>query len=124
MLDYLWLIPALPFAGFIILAVIGARIPRPVAAAIGAGSVGISALVALGIAAAFITAPPHGHVYTQLLWGWISVSGFKPDIALTIDALSLVMVLVIAGVGFMIHLYFNRVDGRRKKKATAGSSLI
>ena len=67
MLDYLWLIPALPFAGFIILAVIGARIPRPVAAAIGAGSVGISALVALGIAAAFITAPPHGHVYTQLL---------------------------------------------------------
>jgi NADH-quinone oxidoreductase subunit L len=105
MLDYLWLIPALPFAGFIILAVIGARIPRPVAAAIGAGSVGISALVALGIAAAFITAPPHGHVYTQLLWGWISVSGFKPDIALTIDALSLVMVLVIAGVGFMIHLY-------------------
>src|ERR1700690_2338658 len=105
MLDYLWLMPALPLAGFIILAVIGARIPRPVAAAIGAGSVGLSALVALSIAAAFITAPPHGHVYTQLLWGWISVGGFKPDIALTIDALSLVMVLVIAGVGFMIHLY-------------------
>ena len=106
MLDYLWLIPALPFAGFIILAVIGARIPRPVAAAIGAGSVGISALVALGIATLpSCTAPPQGHVYTQLLWGWISVGGFKPDIALTIDALSLIMVLVITGVGFMIHLY-------------------
>ncbi|MGO9378429.1 MAG: NADH-quinone oxidoreductase subunit L [Dissulfurispiraceae bacterium] len=105
MLEYLWMIPSLPFAGFIILALIGARMPKPVAAAVGAGSIGASALVALGIAASFMAAPPHDHVYTQLLWRWIDVGGFKPDIAFTIDALSLVMVLVITVVGFMIHLY-------------------
>ncbi len=105
MLDNLWLIPALPFTGFLILAIIGARMPRSVAAAIGAGSVGASALVALGIAASFMAAPPQGHVYTQLLWRWIDVGGFTPDIAFTIDALSLVMVFVITIVGFMIHLY-------------------
>lgn len=105
MLDYLYLIPVFPFAGFIILAVIGARMPRPVVASIGAGSVGLSALIAISIAVFFVSAPPHGHVYTQLLWRWFDAGGFKPDIALSLDALSLIMVLVITVVGFMIHLY-------------------
>ena len=105
MLELLWLIPALPYAGFIILGLLGARMPRSVAAFIGAGSVGMSALIALGIAASFMTALPPGHVYTQILWPWMDVAGFRPDIALSLDALSLVMVLVITCVGFLIHLY-------------------
>jgi NADH-quinone oxidoreductase subunit L len=48
---------------------------------------------------------PSGYTYTQVLWQWLSVEGFRPEIAFTLDALSLIMVLVITIVGFMIHLY-------------------
>ncbi len=105
MLLQLWLIPALPFAGFVILALLGARMQRPFVAAIGAGFVGVSALVALAIAISFMAAPPAGQIYTQHLWQWIDVDGFRPDISLSLDALSLVMILVITVVGFLIHLY-------------------
>jgi len=101
-MELLWLIPALPLAGFVILALAGARMPRPLAASIGAGSVGLSALIAVVTAAAFF---PDQRAHTQNLWKWIDAGGFSSDISLTLDALSVVMVLVITFVGFMIHLY-------------------
>ena len=105
MYDLLWLVPALPCAGFLILALFGDRMPRPAAAFVGAGSVGLSALVAFGIAFRFFTAPPEGHHFTQVLWTWMDVDGFTPRFALYLDALSLVMILVVSGVGFLIHVY-------------------
>ena len=103
MLDLLWLIPALPLAGFLILAL--SPLPKPGVAAIGVGSVGLSALLAAGVAFAFLTLPPAGYVFTQTLWTWMGVAGFTPKIELYLDALSLVMMVVITGVGFLIHLY-------------------
>jgi NADH-quinone oxidoreductase subunit L len=102
-LDLLWLIPALPLAGFLVLAL--SPLPKPGVAMVGVGSVGLSALLAAGVALAFLTSPPPGHVFTQTLWTWMGVSGFTPKIELYLDALSLVMMLVITGVGFLIHLY-------------------
>jgi NADH-quinone oxidoreductase subunit L len=102
-LDLLWLIPALPLAGFLILAL--SPLPKPGVAAIGVGSVGLSALLAAGVAFAFLTLPPAGYVFTQTLWTWMGVAGFTPKIELYLDALSLVMMVVITGVGFLIHLY-------------------
>jgi NADH-quinone oxidoreductase subunit L len=104
-IDLLWLIPALPYAGFVILGLFGPRMPRPFAAAIGTGTVGGSALLSLAVAAYFISAPPPDHAYTQVLWQWMAVEGFRPDIAFHVDALSLIMVVVITFVGFLIHLY-------------------
>jgi NADH-quinone oxidoreductase subunit L len=43
--------------------------------------------------------------YTQVLWTWIDVAGFEPQIAFYLDALSLVMILVVTFVGFLIHIY-------------------
>ncbi len=105
MLQLLWLVPAFPLAGFVMLALAGARLPRPAAAVIGAGSVGVSALVAILVGAAFINSPPAGNSYSQVLWQWISVSGFAPAVGFYLDALSLVMVLVVTFVAFWIHLY-------------------
>lgn len=105
MRELLWLIPALPLAGFFVLALAPARLPRIWTATIGVGSVGLSALTAAGVGAAFLAAPPAGHVYRQTLWTWMSVDGFAPPVALYLDALSLVMVLVVTFVGFLIHLY-------------------
>jgi NADH-quinone oxidoreductase subunit L len=105
MLELLWLIPALPLAGFLVLALAGARLPRAAAAAVGVGSVGASAILAAAIGASFIAAPPAGHACRQLLWNWIDAGGFTAGVALYLDPLALVMVLVVTGVGFLIHLY-------------------
>ena len=40
-----------------------------------------------------------------MLWTWIDVAGFRPQIAFYLDALSLVMILVVTWVGFLIHIY-------------------
>jgi NADH-quinone oxidoreductase subunit L len=105
MLELLGLIPTLPFAGFLWLAVIGGRMSRQAVAVIGVGSVGVSALVSILIALSFISAPPPGYAYSQTLWQWMAVAGFTPKIAFYLDALSLVMVLVVTCVGALIHLY-------------------
>ncbi|MDA8170426.1 MAG: NADH-quinone oxidoreductase subunit L [Nitrospiraceae bacterium] len=105
MLRLLWLIPALPFAGFLTLALFGRRMGNKPAAAIGVGSVGLSAFFAVLMTIGFISSPPPAHIYTQSLWRWISVGGFTPGIFLYLDSLSLIMVLVVTFVGFLIHLY-------------------
>ncbi|MCX7011844.1 MAG: NADH-quinone oxidoreductase subunit L [Candidatus Sumerlaeota bacterium] len=105
MMSLLWLIPALPLAGYLALAFGGSRLSRAAAAWIGVGSVGLSALVALGVAAQFIGTPPAGPAFHQTLWTWMSVEDFKPAIGFYLDAMTVVFVLVVTGVGFLIHLY-------------------
>jgi NADH-quinone oxidoreductase subunit L len=104
-ISLLWLIPALPFASALVLVLFGPRFSRRATAAVGVGSIGLSALITILVAASFFSAPPSGNSYTQLLWTWINVAGFEPQIGLYLDALSLVMVLVVTFVGFLIHLY-------------------
>lgn len=105
MFGLLWMVPALPFAGFLILALSGSRLSRHGIAWVGAGSVGLSATMALGLGLRFFLSPPSHHVFTQTLWTWIHVGEFQPRIGLYLDALSLVMTLIVTGVGFLIHVY-------------------
>ena len=105
MLSLLWLIPVLPLAGFLVLALSGGNLARTGIAMVGAGSVGLSALIAILIGIDFITTPPPGFAFRQMAWTWIDVAGFTPKIGFYLDALSLVMVLVVTVVSFLIHLY-------------------
>jgi len=105
MLELLWLIPALPLAGFCTLVMAGPRLAKQGVAFIGAGSVGISAAMAMLVSISFIGSPPAGHAFSQTLWPWMEVSGLKADISFALDPLSLIMILVITFVGFLIHLY-------------------
>jgi len=104
-ISWVWLIPTLPFVSAALLILFGSSLSRRAVAAVGVGSIGLSALITALIAVSFVTAPPAGHAYTQVLWTWISVEGFQPQIGLYLDALSLVMVLVVTFVGFLIHIY-------------------
>jgi len=101
--ELLWLIPALPLGGFLILLLTEGRLGNGIVALVGAGSVGLAALTALVVGSAFLDAG--GEPFSQLLWAWINVDGFAPSFTLYLDGLSLVMVGVITGVGFLIHLY-------------------
>ncbi len=105
MLELLWLIPALPLGGFLILAIAGRLISRTWIAVIGAGSVGLAFAAAVTVCIGFIDALPATNVYIQDLGPWISVGGFMSSFSLYLDALSLIMVLVVTTVGFLIHIY-------------------
>jgi NADH-quinone oxidoreductase subunit L len=104
-LGLLWLIPVLPCAGFLVLALVGPRLSRAVVASVGVGAVGLPTLLALLVGSRFIAAPPQGHAYTQTLWTWMRIGDFAPGITLYLDALSLIMMLVVTLVSLLIHLY-------------------
>jgi NADH-quinone oxidoreductase subunit L len=105
MLSLLWLIPALPAAGFAALTALNGRLSRRTASYIGAGSIGLAFLVTALVTLDFLIGPPSGHAYRQVLWTWFDVAGLRPQIALYLDAMSLLFILVITFVGFLIHLY-------------------
>ncbi len=105
MADLVWLIPALPLAGFLTLALLGGRLKAGIVAAVACGSVGLSMAAGLALSAGFIHAPPGGLVYSRTLWTWFAVGGLAPGIGFYLDGLSVVMVVVITVVGFLIHLY-------------------
>ena len=102
-MQLLWLIPLAPLLGFLVLFVTGGRLPKAAVALIGAGSLGISALITAIVALDFVDGG--GIPYAQRLWTWVDAGGFTPAFRLYLDGLSLVMVGVITGVGFLIHLY-------------------
>ena len=105
MLHLLFLVPLLPLAGFAVLVALGGRMNRGQVAAVGAGSIGLSALVAVLVGLSFVVAPPEGDAFTQSIWTWIDVAGVKPEIAFYLDSLSVIMIMVVGVVGFLIHLY-------------------
>jgi NADH-quinone oxidoreductase subunit L len=103
MLEHLWLVPALPLLGFAILAASLGRMPGRLAAGIGVGSVGLSALLAGWIGYEFLS----GQLayYRLPLWTWLQIGSFSVNFGLYLDALSLNLMGIVAGVGCLIHLY-------------------
>ena len=102
--ELLAFIPALPFAGFLVLALMGRRLSKTTVAYVGAGTVGMSALLSVLVAIEFM-GDPAGPALRQTLWSWIEFDGYTQAISFSLDALSLVMILVITVVGFLIHVY-------------------
>jgi NADH-quinone oxidoreductase subunit L len=99
------LIPALPFVSFVILALSGHKLTRRIAGIIGAGSIGIVAVLTIIAAFGLFNLLPEVKSYTVKTWEWIYAGNLKADISLTLDSLSLVFCFVITFVGFLIHLY-------------------
>ncbi len=98
----IWLIPCFPLASAILLVLSAGRMPRQFAALLGVGSVGLAAICVALLASAFLA---DGEVRQITLWTWLAVGDFTPRIAFYIDGLTVVMMSVITGVGFLIHLY-------------------
>ncbi|HET8882502.1 MAG TPA: NADH-quinone oxidoreductase subunit L [Solimonas sp.] len=103
-MNLLFLVFTFPLLGFLTLALGRTRISENAAAVIGVGTVGASALLTAIIGWQFYQLPT-GASYTQLMWTWMDVDGFAPRFALRLDQLSMLMMFVITGVGFFIHLF-------------------
>ena len=99
----LYLTVLFPLIGFVLLAAGRNKLPENVAAIIGVGAVGLSALVALIAGLDFVN---NGKVtYVQHLWTWFNVGNLSPGISLHLDGLSLLMMGMVTGVGFLIHIF-------------------
>jgi len=101
--DLIWLLPTFPLLGFLALVLTGGSLPRKIVAVIGAGSVGLSFLSAALIAAQFLASGED--YFVKEVWVWMAIGEFTPGFNFYLDGLSLVMMLIITGVGFLIHLY-------------------
>jgi len=94
----------LPLFG-VVLSVIAAQSGRAVIARIAGPAVVFAAFVVSLITVAELWTHPAGAALVDRLYTWIHVSPFRIEAALRVDALSSVMILVITGVGSLIHLY-------------------
>ncbi|MDP6414590.1 MAG: NADH-quinone oxidoreductase subunit L [Gammaproteobacteria bacterium] len=103
MLDLIWLLPTFPILGFLSLVLTAGTLPKRIAAIIGAGSVGLSFAVAAIIAIQFLGSGEE--YFVKEVWTWMSVGSFNSGFSYYLDGLSLTMMLVITGIGFLIHLY-------------------
>jgi NADH-quinone oxidoreductase subunit L len=104
MLDFLWLIPILPLAGFLVNILLGAAgSKKPLVTAVGVGSVGAATLVTYGALWQYLHQPEVTVV--QRYFTWISAGRFQVSASFQLDPLSAVMVAFVTLVGFLIHVY-------------------
>ena len=98
----LWLIPILPLAGAAINGFLGKKSSRTAVSAVGLVFSGAAFAWALSVAVRFSSVDLP---YQEFVAHWIRSGNFSADFALYLDQLSLVMMLVVTGVGFLIHIY-------------------
>ena len=105
MLPYVWLVPALPLAGFLVNGLLGRRLGKGAVALVGPGVVGAAFVLALATLLALLRLPAHERLYELDLFRWIPSGDLQVTAGLQVDPLSTVMMLVVTGVGFLIHVY-------------------
>jgi NADH-quinone oxidoreductase subunit L len=100
--NYIWLIPILPFAGFIINGLGRNTLSKNVVGVLGSLLVLVSFGISLGV---FLQVKSTGNPINVTLFEWFEVGNMKFPFAFLVDQLSSLMLLIITGVGFLIHLY-------------------
>jgi NADH-quinone oxidoreductase subunit L len=106
MFDNVWLIPLFPLIGFLINGLFGKKIKNEaVIGGIGTLMIFLSFLVSCGILMQMIGLSPEQRVFEKVLFPWIHSGNFKADMAFLVDPLSAIMIMIITGVGSLIHLY-------------------
>jgi NADH-quinone oxidoreductase subunit L len=99
-----WLVPALPLAGAAINLFAGKRLGRW-AGILASGLMVVAFALALGVLADLLKLPGDERLVVRHLWDWISVGSFGVAADLRVDPLSVTMMLVVTGVGAVIHVY-------------------
>src|SRR5438132_2985384 len=105
MLNNLWLIPALPFAGFLLNGLFGSRAGKTFVSIVGPLSSALSAIAATIAVVQYHAAYPTGGRFVNVVYNWISSGGIGADLAFQLDPLSIVMLMVVTWVGTLIHIY-------------------
>jgi NADH-quinone oxidoreductase subunit L len=116
MLNLIWLIPLFPLVGAAIQLFFGRRLSKKAVSAVSVGLPGLSFIWAVGCLFQFLGLPESSqHIFLKHLYIWIPAGAFhlstgalanlNINVGMQLDPLSCVMVLVVTGVGFLIHVY-------------------
>ena len=103
MLDSAWLVPLCPLAGAVLNGFFGRRYRHETVGQIAIAAVGLSFLFSLATAIALISRPEPLHHVTYFTW--IASGAYSASVGLLIDGLSCTMMLVVSGVGLLVHIY-------------------
>jgi NADH-quinone oxidoreductase subunit L len=114
-MDLIWLIPLLPGLGAAINGLIGVRFfSRTAAGAVACGAMGLALLISVVAFVQLLGLPPHARVHEVTLAWWITpipletaqgIGSFEVPWAVRLDPLSAMMILVVTGIGLLIHVY-------------------
>jgi len=99
------LIPLLPFAGFVVNSTMGKRLPKSISGGLASLVMVVSFLISAYLVWQLAQLAPEQRVMTSTLYRWIASGEFTLDVTFLIDPLSAVMLLVITGIGSLIHIY-------------------
>ncbi|HET9218061.1 MAG TPA: NADH-quinone oxidoreductase subunit L [Terriglobia bacterium] len=105
MVSFLWLIPLLPLAGAVINGVFGKRLSRGVIGFIASGSVALSFAISLTAFLQMLQLPESELPIVRNYFTWIQAGSFQASVGLLLDHLSGLMILIVTGVGLLIHVY-------------------
>jgi NADH-quinone oxidoreductase subunit L len=106
MLEYLWIVPLLPLLGSAVNGLFGTKWPNKIVNLVAIGSTGLSFLGAMEAVREFLDYFAQNHQpFHKIFFTWIAAGNFRADFDLQMDQLTVVMVLVVTGVGWLIHIY-------------------
>ncbi len=106
MVQLIYLTTLLPFVGFLVNGLFGKKIKNEkVIGIIGSGTIGISFLIVLAAFFKTLALPVDQRQTIINLFSWIKAGNFEVSAAYQVDQLSIVMALIVTGVGFIIHVY-------------------
>ena len=99
------LIPLFPLMGFVINAALGRRLPKAISGAIASAVMVASFAVSVMSVMTLVDLPVGERVMEQTVYTWIASGDFVVDLTLRLDPLAAVMILVVTGIGALIHIY-------------------
>lgn len=105
MIDHIWLVLLMPLLGVIINLFFGEKIGKKGVSLVGCGSVGLAFLFSSLIFYSMVLLPDAARSSHLLLYTWIKSASFRADAGFLLDPLSGVMIMIVSGVGFFIHVY-------------------
>ncbi|MGZ4802624.1 MAG: NADH-quinone oxidoreductase subunit L [Acidimicrobiia bacterium] len=105
LLDTVWIVPALPLLGAVILLVLGKRIGEPKAGWIATGLLALAFVWSVVMLGAMLDLPDNARTNTVNLFTWFPAGALRVNIGFLTDPLSVTWILLVTGVGSLIHLY-------------------
>src|SRR3984957_5256832 len=104
-LEHLWIIPLLPLLGGTVNGLFGRTWPNKMVNSVAIGATGLSFLATLEAVREFFLLSPEQIPWVRQYFSWIEAGNFRAGFDLQVDQLTVVMLLVVTGVGWLIHIY-------------------
>ncbi len=105
LLDLVWLVPLLPLTGSVVLLCAGKRIGDPKAGWLATAMMGLAFIWSVVMLIALLSLPADARIHVTNVFTWISAGALNVDIGFLADPLSITWILLVTGVGSLIHLY-------------------